>query len=433
MTIQDLPVPATPPAKTPIEGCTLGPTLSEDATVTGGYPTPDRTQTAAACSVPLEFYSVEESRQSVNKTHHDSGYPATASSSTAHTASNEMQESVPISTPVVSRPPAKDASRLRSRSKSLEANTGLDVVWKSKLVEKFVVQEFAKQPVVYDGLSSTLLLGQRKQDQLDVCIKIIEKGRCADKIELQRARAELDIHRDIPHHRNVVPTLACEETADAFLLVTPFAPAGDLWDLIKYGQTICEIETRNCLAQVLEALRHIHGLGLIHGDMKPHNILLFKNDGRFVAQLCDFGLTERATLADGKIPFTGLRGTNGWYAPEQIEEVDYNSAVDLWGVGLMAFRMLGGYEPFYPATSFCEPVDFDEQYFCHVSSPCLDLVQQLLKLDPEHRATASIAAKHIWFVGNPPPEPTKEMLQNLEKYGAPPAKDLRFVALDELA
>lgn len=400
----------------------------EESKVTGGY--------ATAADVLMAPSLVSNAcEQSVQVPSSMGGYAATVTQSKAleesQRSESKKSDHVTSVKSDLSATSALSASRpsltTRSSRGSLSLSLAYQVVIRSGLIESFVCQEFVKKPVVYDGLSSTLLLGKRKKDGLDVCIKIIEKDKCADKGELRRARQELAIHKDIPHHRNVVPSLDSEETVDAFLLVTPFTSSGDLWDLMKYGQTICEIEVRNCLAQTLEALRHIHGLGLIHGDIKPQNILLFKVEGRFVVQLCDFGLTEYATLEDGKIPFTGLRGTTGWYAPELIEEVDYNASVDVWPVGLMAFRMLGGYEPFYPATKFVEPVEFDESYFCHISAPCRDLVQQLLKLDPGKRANSTTAAQHIWFTGDPPTEPTQEMLQNLEEYGAPPATDLYFV------
>lgn len=310
-------------------------------------------------------------------------------------------------------------------------NPAYQKVQNSQLIGRFELQDFVAKPVIYDGLASTVLLGKQMQDSLDVCIKIIEKESCADKGELRRAKAEIEIHKSIPDHINVVPFLWAEETESAFLLVTPFTPAGDLWELIKYGQTICEIEVRNCIAQILESLRHVHEAGLIHGDMKPHNLLLWKVRGKFVVQLCDFGLTERVVLENGKIPFTGLRGTTGWYSPELIERVDYGSSIDVWGVGVMLFRMLGGYEPFYPATRFAEPVECDERYFGHISQECLDFVQQLLKLDPSQRATSSSAACHSWFTEDLQ-EPTQEMLRNLEQYGAPPATDLYFYPLNDL-
>ena len=97
-----------------------------------------------------------------------------------------------------------------------------------------------------------------------------------------------------PHRRNVfsrqffypflqVPLLASDETRDSFILVTPYTAAGDLWDKIRYGDTLTEVEARNCVHQVLHGLVCLHDTSkLVHADIKPHNLLLFEREGKFV-------------------------------------------------------------------------------------------------------------------------------------------------------
>lgn len=183
-------------------------------------------------------------------------------------------------------------------------------------------------------------------------------------------------------------------------------------------------------------------LNLVHGDIKPHNILLFKPEGdnpttpggvngkppKFVVQLCDFGLTERVRHPAGKINYTGLRGTSGYFAPEMIGEADYDHGIDLFALGIMLFTMLGGYEPFFPPTNFTETVEFDANYWSHVSPECKSFIQALLSINPSNRIRTADAMVHPWFSV----DFSSGSQQTTQSFGAPPNKDLMFYAPDEL-
>ena len=147
-----------------------------------------------------------------------------------------------------------------------------------------------------------------------------------------------------------------------------------------------------------------------------------------MVQLCDFGLTEPVIHPAGKISYTGLRGTSGYFAPEMIGESDYDYGIDLFALGIMLFTMLGGYEPFYPATNFTESVEFDQNYWSHVSAECKDFIQQLLTLAPGKRIKTPDAMTHAWFSV----DFSSTSGETTQSFGAPPNKDLRFYAPDEL-
>jgi len=281
--------------------------------------------------------------------------------------------------------------------------------------------------VIYQGLASTIFLAVERGTFLQVAIKAVVKSKLGTGQERAQAVAELEIHSSIPPHANVVQLLAAVETPSAILLVTPYTPCGDLWELTRYGQTYCEAEVRHCAAQMLGSIHHIHAAcNLIHGDIKPHNFLLFNIGGRHAVQLCDFGLAEHPDSPAGTATFRGLRGTSGWFAPEMLEHHDYGQAVDLFGAGLILYRMLGGYPPFDPPSRFREPLDFDDRYWCHVSPACRLLLARLLALDPAERGPARESCEHEWLRGPAPAQPSPEQLRALAAFGPPPSADVRF-------
>jgi len=95
-----------------------------------------------------------------------------------------------------------------------------------------------------------------------------------------------------------------------------------------------------------------------------------------------------------------LRGTSGYFAPELIEEQDYDTAVDVFALGITLFSLLAGYDPFFPANNFGGGIDMDARYWSHISAECQDIVRQMLCLDPKDRITCAQAINHPWFTAN---------------------------------
>jgi serine/threonine protein kinase len=167
-------------------------------------------------------------------------------------------------------------------------------------------------------------------------------------------------------------------------------------------------------------LDHVHKLGFVHCDVKPHNFLLNPVEGRFHVWLCDFGLADQLR-ADDTVGFAGLKGTSGYFAPEMMKHADYGPAVDLFALGVTVHNMLVGYAPFDPPSNF-EELDWDPRYWKHMSDASRDILAGLLDLDPATRLTAAHAAEHEWFSTYVDEE------QKVEKYVPPPDASLKFYA-----
>ncbi len=105
---------------------------------------------------------------------------------------------------------------------------------------------------------------------------------------------------------------------------------------------------RTTLAHALRALKYLHAQGIVHGDIKPGNLML---DARRRIKLGDFGLARRASDADGEL----IKGTTKYMAPETVSDDfgEIGPASDLYSLGFSAYELLCGenFDSLFPGLS----------------------------------------------------------------------------------
>jgi serine/threonine-protein kinase len=93
---------------------------------------------------------------------------------------------------------------------------------------------------------------------------------------------------------------------------------------------------------IAAAMRHAHGMGIVHRDVKPANILI--DDASGVAKLADFGVVKSPHAAITK---SGVAvGSPGYMSPEQIDDLEVDMRSDLFSFGIVLYEMLTGVHPF---------------------------------------------------------------------------------------
>jgi len=263
--------------------------------------------------------------------------------------------------------------------------------------------------VIYDGsatlANSTVRLGRAtfsektcSGEEVRVAVKSVKLDSDAESVAMiRRESAILSELKD--SHPNILPMLYCAETATELLLLTPFAPEGDLFTCIPNGTCIDEGELRRLDMQLLSALEFLHGRCVIHGDVKPQNVFLTETDDAMRAQLADFGLARKVPEGQDAVVLEGVQGSYGFVPPEVIDSSTLTFAADLFALGVMTFRYLGGHDPFFPPSQVSSPIEFDETCWEPVSAAARSFAVQLLAVDPGLRGSAKdLLASHEWFV-----------------------------------
>jgi serine/threonine-protein kinase len=185
------------------------------------------------------------------------------------------------------------------------------------------------------------------QDDLDraVALKVIAPTLAADHDFRARFQREARLAASLDHP-NVIPVHEAGTDGDTLYLAMRLVPGEDLASLVKRDGPLPAERVVAIIAQTASALDAAHAAGLVHRDVKPHNILMAGEH----AYLTDFGLTK-STSSDATLTRTGIvLGTVDYAAPEQLRGEATDGRSDVYSLACTAFYLLAG-EPPFPRTS----------------------------------------------------------------------------------
>lgn len=135
----------------------------------------------------------------------------------------------------------------------------------------------------------------------------------------------------------------------AFYLVTDFLVDGDLADWLATRGPMAPLPAASLMAQLAEGLADAHAAGVIHRDIKPGNVLLWRRAGVLQPVLGDFGI---AVTQDLSLTATGgVIGSPHFMAPERHLGQTATVATDIYAMGCLLFNVLMGRAP-YEGTVF---------------------------------------------------------------------------------
>jgi len=229
----------------------------------------------------------------------------------------------------------------------------------------------------------------------EVAVKRIDPAFARDPSFLRRFRSEARALARI-HSPHIVQVHALRETEIGHIIVMEYVAGGTVKDHI-IAKPVPAATIVRCIQQTLTALEHAHQAGVIHRDIKPHNLLLSQSERAEdrTVKVTDFGLAKINQSGDRSRTVTrGVYGTLHYMSPEQVEglgQVDARS--DLYAVGMTMYEMVAGRLPFDEESSEYtimrmiveEELPGLDQFVPDVPPPLRDVVGRALEKDPADR------------------------------------------------
>ncbi|KAI8067497.1 kinase-like domain-containing protein, partial [Gongronella butleri] len=282
-----------------------------------------------------------------------------------------------------------------------------------------------------DGEFGQIRLGVNQNTHEKVAIKLMRKETVAAKMD------KIQVEIDMLDHAHIVKLYEVVETESRIGIVLEYAagmlspffffffffvclaltllfffflnPGGELFDYVLDHGHVAEPQARLYFAQLIDSVRAMHELGIVHRDLKLEN-LLFKDVEQMHLMISDFGFANK-----GKDLFSTSCGSPCYAAPELVlAPGDYHGrAVDIWSCGVILYCMLCGCLPFdddpdnpdgsnirqlyhYIKThTLSFPVE--EQGAICLSEEAKDLLRRMLQPDPAARCTLNDVLHHSWL------------------------------------
>ena len=149
-------------------------------------------------------------------------------------------------------------------------------------------------------------------------------------------------------HANTVTIFDYGQSDEIYFIAMEYIEGRTLHRTLREEGPFDEKRTAHVAGQICRSLREAHGLGVVHRDLKPGNILLCdRADENDVVKVLDFGLVKDVTGEHEDLTQAGLfMGSPKYMAPEQILGGEISSRTDIYSLGVMMFEMLTGKVPF---------------------------------------------------------------------------------------
>ncbi|MDD4753379.1 MAG: Stk1 family PASTA domain-containing Ser/Thr kinase [Desulfitobacteriaceae bacterium] len=187
--------------------------------------------------------------------------------------------------------------------------------------------------IVYKGLDTLL-------NRL-VTIKVLREQYASDEDFVRRFQREAQSVASLSHI-NIVSIFDVGFEENLHYLVMEFVEGQNLKEYIREKGKVSPKEAVPITMQILDALQHAHEHGVVHRDIKPHNILLTK-DNR--VKVTDFGIARAAS--ETTVTYTGtIVGSVHYISPEQAKGSVIGARADIYAAGVVLYEMLTGQLPF---------------------------------------------------------------------------------------
>ncbi|XP_023656628.2 cyclin-dependent kinase-like 5 isoform X6 [Paramormyrops kingsleyae] len=307
-----------------------------------------------------------------------------------------------------------------------------------------VMNKFEVLGIVGEGAYGVVLKCRHKETNEIVAIKKFKDSEENEEVKETTLR-ELKMLRTLKQE-NIVELKEAFRRRGKLYLVFEYVEKNMLELLEELPNGAPPEKVRNYIYQLIKAIHWCHKNDIVHRDIKPENLLISSDD---VLKLCDFGFARN--LSEGSnANYTEYVATRWYRSPELLLGAPYGKAVDMWSVGCILGELSDG-QPLFPGESEIDqlytiqkvlgplppeqmklfysnprfhglrfpavshPQTLERRYLGIISGLMLDLMKNLLLLDPSERFLTEQSLNHHVFqtqrlldrTGPPSPNPAR--------------------------
>ena len=209
------------------------------------------------------------------------------------------------------------------------------------MTNRILDQRYELEELVGGGGMADVYKATDRLLQRPVAVKILHEQFQRDQEFIEKFHREAQAAARLSHP-NIVNIYDVGVSAGEHYIVMEYVPGTTLKELIQKQGHLEPDEALAITREIAEALAHAHANGLVHCDIKPHNILML--DGAH-AKVADFGIARAVT--ESTMTYSGnVIGSVHYFSPEQAKGTVITPKSDVYSLGVVLYEMLTGELPF---------------------------------------------------------------------------------------
>ena len=281
------------------------------------------------------------------------------------------------------------------------------------IIEGDITQFYEVQKKIGEGAYGKIYKVRNKQSGDIRAMKQVTKTKIQDMGKFQD---EIKILSTVDHP-NIVRLFEVIEDDKYYNLIQELCTGGELLTRAQKNQ-LKEKDIARIFYQIMSGVAYIHGIGIVHRDLKLENVLFSTEEPNSPIKIIDFGFSvfmgknnemSKEKESEGQDPkkggFKRLKSKVGtlYYISPEIIKGNYDEKCDIWACGVILYILLAGYPPFTGNTDkevynliTSLKYDFDKERWKNISKYAKELIKNMLT-PAKNRYTAKQVLASKWF------------------------------------